>query len=117
MSFRRRAGGGKRDLAEAAIVQALEAAGVQTWQLSGTGNPDLLCFTRGAFFALEVKTEKGKRTRNQTTIPWPIVRTPEEALAAVMNTHVAAKLRSARRGPSREPTAVSRDTQTVGRSR
>ena len=83
MSFRRRAAGGRRDTAEPAIVAALHACGVQTWQLSGTGNPDLLCRRRGRYLPLEIKTGKAKANANQQDIPWPIVRTVAEALAVV----------------------------------
>jgi hypothetical protein len=83
MSFRKRAGGGKRDLAEQAIVDALQAVGARVWRLSGTGNPDLLVLHRGRYTPLEVKTEKGRRTANQTDIPWTLVRLPEQALLAI----------------------------------
>ena len=81
MGFRRRAGGGKRDTAERVIVAALVAYGVRIWKLSGTGNADLLCLYRGVYLPLEIKTGKGKATANQADIPWPIVRTADEALA------------------------------------
>lgn len=83
MSWRRRAGGGKRDLSEKPIVEALEAAGARVWRIGGTGNPDLLVRYRGRYVPLEVKTGKGRMTENQDDIPWPIVRSPEEALAEI----------------------------------
>lgn len=83
MSFRKRAGGGKRDTAEKAIVDALEAVGARVWRLGGTGNPDLLVLFRARYTPLEVKTEKGRTTANQTNIPWPLVRLPEQALHAI----------------------------------
>ncbi len=83
MGYRRRAGGGKRDEAEHAIVTALQAAGVRVWRLGGTSNPDLLLLFRGRYTPVEVKTGKGKRTANQIEAPWPIVRTVAEAMLAV----------------------------------
>ena len=84
MSFRRRAGGGKRDAAEPAIVAALEAYGVRVWRLGGQGNPDLLCLYHQRYTPLEVKTGRSKANLNQRDIPWVIVRCVEDALAAVI---------------------------------
>jgi hypothetical protein len=78
------AGGGKRDLAEPAIVEALEAHGVRVWRLGGQGNPDLLCFYRERYVPLEVKTGASKANANQQDIPWPIVRTIEDAIAVIV---------------------------------
>jgi Holliday junction resolvase len=83
MGYRRRAGGGKRDSAEAAIVDALEAVGARVWRIGGTGNPDLLCLRGGIYTPLEVKTGKGAATVNQQSIPWPIVRDVAQALMAI----------------------------------
>ena len=83
MGWRRRAGGGKRDSAEAPIVEALGAAGASVYQIGGTGNPDLLVCYWGRWTPLEVKTGKGKRTKNQQAIEWPIVTTPDEALREI----------------------------------
>lgn len=83
MGFRRRAGGGKRDSAEPAIIDALRAIGARVWPLGGTGNPDVLVLFRARFTPLEIKTGKGKTTENQSDIPWPIVRTPEDAIREV----------------------------------
>ena len=83
MSRVKRAGGGKRDSAEAAIVQALEATGARVWRIGGTGNPDLLCLRGGIYTPLEVKTGKGTMTAHQSGIPWRIVRSVPEALRAV----------------------------------
>jgi hypothetical protein len=83
MSFRKRAGGGRRDTAEQAIVDALEAVGARVWRLGGTANPDLLVLFRGRYTPLEVKTEKGRTTVNQANIPWPLVRLPEQALREI----------------------------------
>jgi len=83
MSYRRRAGGGRRDGNEQAIVQALRQMGATVWFIGGTGNPDLLVLFRGFFTPLETKRPKGTLTKNQQDIPWPVVRTPEEAMQAV----------------------------------
>ena len=83
MGWRRRAGGGKRDAAEKGIVDALQAVGAQTWQLSGTGNPDVLVLFQGTYYVAEVKTGKGRMRPAQADIPWPIWRTSEEALAGI----------------------------------
>jgi len=83
VSFRKRAAGGKRDASEPAILDALHAVGAETWQLSGTGNPDVLVRFRGVYTPLEVKTGKGRRTANQCGVPWPIVRNGLEALLAI----------------------------------
>lgn len=83
MSFRRRAGGGRRDSAEQAIVEALEAYGVRVWKIGGTGNPDLLCLYRGVWVPLEVKSgPAGRLTRNQQDLVWPVVRNVDEAIYA-----------------------------------
>lgn len=84
MSFRKRAAGGRRDQAEPAIVEALEAYGARIWRLSGTGNPDLLTFYRGRFMVMEVKTGKEKPTANQRDIPWPIVRCADDAICVII---------------------------------
>ena len=84
MSYRRRAGGGKRDTAEKPITDALKAVGAEFWLIGGTGNPDLLIrFPRGVgrFYAGEVKTGKGKETENQGA--FAIWRTPADVLRAI----------------------------------
>lgn len=82
MSFRKRAGGGKRDAIEPAVIQALEACGVRCWRIGGTGNPDVLTLSPiGRYLPLEVKSGKAGLTKNQADIPWPIVRSVAEALA------------------------------------
>lgn len=87
MSFRRRAGGGKRDAVEAEIVSALEAVGARVWRVSGTSNPDLIVLWRGIWRPLEVKSGKdGRLTRNQQDLAWPVVRTVDEALAVIGGT-------------------------------
>lgn len=84
MSFRRRAGGGRRDTSEAEIVAQLRQLGVRCWFLSGTGNADVLTLYGESYLPLEIKTGKGPRTRNQHDIPWPLVRTFDEAWAAIL---------------------------------
>lgn len=83
MSWRKRAGGYKRDIAEPSIIEALERVGARCWRLNGKGCPDILVLFHGVFFPAEVKTGKRKPTENQDDIPWPIWRTPEEALAGI----------------------------------
>ena len=83
MSWRKRAGGWKRDEAEPRIVEALRDVGARTWLLSGRGNPDLLVLFHGVYTPLEIKTGTGKRTKNQLDVPWRLVRTPEEALREI----------------------------------
>lgn len=81
MSYRRRAGGGRRDIAEKPILEALEAVGAECWQIGGQGNPDVLVRFRGRYYAGEVKTGAGKETKNQGA--FPMWRTPEDALRAI----------------------------------
>jgi hypothetical protein len=83
MSLKRRGAGGKRDSAEKPIVDALRAVGARVLFVSGQGNPDLFVRHRGSWTALEVKTNKGRLTHNQQNLEWAVVRTPEEALAAI----------------------------------
>lgn len=81
MSYTKRAGGGKRDLAERPIAEALRAVGAEVFFIGGCGNPDLLVRFRGRLHAGEVKTGHGKETANQGH--FPIWRTPEDALRAI----------------------------------
>ena len=83
----------KRDTAEPAIVQALEAVGCRVWKLDRPF--DLLVGRLGRFTVLEVKSnhrKPDKRQKAQTDelaaakaggLPVFVVRTPEEALEAV----------------------------------
>lgn len=82
-AFRRGGAKKRRDANEPQIVQALRAVGCETWQLSGTGLPDLLVRRAGMFYAMEVKTAKGGMTEAQAAIPWPVVRSVEDALTVV----------------------------------
>lgn len=80
----------KRDESEAAIVDALKAAGARVWRLS---QPlDLLVGHQGRFLLLECKTgkRKVKPTQDATIadchrkgLPVYVVRTPEDALQAI----------------------------------
>ena len=81
MAFRRGGGGKKRDTAEKPIRTALAAVGAQSWQISGTGLPDLLVAFRGRFYAGEVKSEGGTLTKHQGA--FPVWRTPDDALKAI----------------------------------
>jgi Holliday junction resolvase len=80
---RRYTGGKRRDANEAEIVEALRAYGAYVLHLSGAGAPDLLAQYRGAWFPLEVKSSKGRHTALQVDLKWPVVRTVDEALAAI----------------------------------
>jgi homoserine kinase len=75
--------GKRRDASEKAIVAALRQIGAQVWHLSGAGLPDLLIYFRRQFYVVEVKTAKGKLRERQIDCPWTIVRTPEDAFAAI----------------------------------
>ncbi len=81
MSYRRRAGGGKRDIAEGPIVDALRRVGAECWHIGGQSNPDLLVRFQGRFYAGEVKTGNEKETKNQGA--FEIWRTPQDALKAI----------------------------------
>jgi hypothetical protein len=84
MSFRRGGAKKRRDALEPDLLAALHAAGVQTWQLHGTGLPDLLCFFRGRFTPLEVKSSASSPlTPYQRDMPWPVVRSIDDAFAAL----------------------------------
>jgi hypothetical protein len=81
----RRGGSGKRrDSTEAAIIHALRAIGLDVWQVSGHGLPDLIVrkrhWPKGHSVNLEVKSEKGQRTQAQKESEWPIVRDVQSAL-------------------------------------
>lgn len=91
MTIYRRAA--KRDQAEAAIVEALEAAGAWVWRISLP--LDLIVAYRGRLLMLEVKDPgaKPRKDRAKQTemiakcqrdgFPVYVVRTPEEALQAI----------------------------------
>lgn len=78
----------KRDANEKAIVEALEAYGAVVFRISGVGCPDLLTLYRGQWLPLEVKAAKGQLTEAQvsarTTAPYPIVRSVDQALEALV---------------------------------
>jgi hypothetical protein len=71
----------KRDAAEPAIVQALQAVGAEVWRLSGTGVGDILVRYRGVLHCAEVKTGKAKLRASQGA--FPVWRTTEDALTAI----------------------------------
>ena len=77
----------RRDAAEPAIVDALEAIGVTVHRLSHPGLPDLLCWhRREGIVLLEVKSAHGKLTEAQrntacSSLPFCIVHSAAEALA------------------------------------
>jgi hypothetical protein len=75
--------GKRRDASEKAIVAALRQIGAQVWHVSGAGLPDLLVLFRHQWIPLECKTAKGKLRARQVDCPWSIVRTPEDAFAAI----------------------------------
>lgn len=77
--FRRGGGGKRRDAIEPAVIQALRACGVETWQIGGTGLPDLLTRYKGVYGVLELKSGKaGRLTKHQGD--FPVARSVEEAL-------------------------------------
>lgn len=78
------------DQNQADIVEALRTAGALVLPLHtvGHGCPDALCQFRGALYLLEIKATTGSLTGEQEAfqqIGWSVavVRTPEEALAAI----------------------------------
>ena len=82
--------GNRRDEAEPAIVEALRAVGAYVALVSQAGLPDLFVLFRGQWYALEVKTGKGKSQAHQVSqrrflelTGTPIVRTPYAALQAI----------------------------------
>lgn len=83
----KRGGAGKRrDANEPDIVDALKGLGCRVKYVSGDGLPDLLVRKPGPsriWIPLEVKTRTGKKTESQADADWALVRTPDEAIAAV----------------------------------
>lgn len=75
--------GKRRDGTEKEIVAALRQIGARVWHVSGAGLPDLLVLFRQRWTPLECKTAKGKLRERQIDCLWSIVRTPEEAFAAI----------------------------------
>jgi Holliday junction resolvase len=74
----------RRDANEADIVRALRAAGADVTPVSGKGAPDLIVRYRGRVYAFEVKAPKGTRTEAQEESQWPVIRSVDEAFAAVV---------------------------------
>lgn len=83
---------------QGAIVEKLRSLGVWVQHLHavGKGCPDLLCWSRGRFFLLEVKEEGERPTKKQAaymaTCPGEIhiARTEQEALEAAFGKAVLA---------------------------
>ncbi len=80
----------RTDANHAAIVQALRQVGCAVADLSqlGSGIPDLLVCRQRELWLIEVKTAKGKQTKDQLrfeALGWPVylVRSSSEALAVV----------------------------------
>ena len=74
----------RRDTVEADIIRELRQIGAHVTPISGRGAPDLLVRYGSKLFAFEVKSPGGKRTLAQAVSQWTIVRTPEEALRALI---------------------------------
>jgi hypothetical protein len=75
----------KKDLNQAAIVQALRAIGCEVLICNLEGWPDLLCHKAGVWLPVEVKRPRGKLTALQGQLrrrAWfPVVSSVAEALA------------------------------------
>ncbi len=56
----------KRDANEPEIIQHLETLGAIVWPISCSGIPDLLVLWNTKFYLLEVKSEKGVLTHEQS---------------------------------------------------
>jgi Holliday junction resolvase len=82
---------GRVDANQALIAEALRSAGVGVCVLSGAGDgiPDLLCANHERTWLMEVKTEHGELTVDQSRFfaRWPgeiqLVRTVDDALATI----------------------------------
>lgn len=83
MTFRKGGAGKRRDATEPAIIQALKVVGCQVWQVSGRAVPDLLVYREGRYFPMEVKSVRGTRTEAQRDVPWPIVRSIDDAFDVI----------------------------------
>jgi len=74
----------RRDENEGEIIDALKRIGVQCWQISGAGVPDLLTWRQGIWLPIEVKSPGGELTVAQLktieSAPFPVVETVEQAL-------------------------------------
>ena len=79
----------RRDTNEPEIIEALRAVGATVQSLDERGVPDLVVGFRQSTYLLEVKTAKGKLTKDQVVwhAAWKgqvaVVRTVEEALAVI----------------------------------
>ena len=83
MTFRKGGAGKRRDGNEAEIIAALESVGCRTWQISGREVPDLLVYRQGRYFPMEIKTARGRLTESQRDVPWPIVRSVQDAFEVI----------------------------------
>lgn len=81
--FRRGGAGKRRDANESAIIEVLKVLGCQVWQISGREVPDLLVYREGRYYPIEVKGANGKRTESQRDVPWPIVRSVDDAINVI----------------------------------
>lgn len=77
--------GKRRDAAEKPIAEALRGLGCTITYLNGHGCPDLLVKApSGRWIPLEVKSPGGRLQPSQQAIQWPVVRTPADAITAVL---------------------------------
>ena len=75
--------GKRRDANEREIRVGLHAVAARTWQINGRQLPDLLVLFRGRWMPLGVKTATGALRPGEAEAPWPLVRSVDEALAAI----------------------------------
>jgi len=77
----------QRDANEPKIVATLDKFGARWWRMEPPCPFDLLVLYRGVFYAVEVKSGKGRLTDNQRRFdgeaPLWIVRTPEDVADAI----------------------------------
>ena len=99
----RRGHAGRVDSTHADVVKALRGAGMCAYSIAqvGGGVPDILAAWRGFNFLIEVKGESARLTADEQKFhdTWAgqvaIVRTPEEAVIAVLRAWEAAQGRAA----------------------
>ena len=99
----RRGHAGRVDSTHSDIVAALRKAGMSAYSIAqvGGGVPDVLVGWRGCTFLLEVKGERPKLTQDEQQFhdTWAgqvaIVRTPEDAVIAVLRAWEAMQGRAA----------------------
>lgn len=74
----------RRDVNEPEIRQALARVGAQTFPLSGSPAPDLLVWFRGREYVMEIKSDRGKKRKDEAhDVPWPVVTSIAEALRLI----------------------------------